>query len=111
MKILQVIGVIIITFMVIWALVTIVLFIMGYRPIIDDIVRPDWEAINALGTWVVGFIIAPIISIVVVYLNKKIEKQNKTLILQQNEIEKLQKIMGNFNEEGSFEGDIDGGVL
>lgn len=54
-------------------LISVILFIKGYRPIIDPLLYPDWIAIGVIGQWV-GAIAAILIPIMVVYLSKSIKE-------------------------------------
>ena len=68
----KLLGLVILFFAII-GVITLFLFMKGYRPIIDPLVRPNWTAIGAIGQWAAA-IVAMLIPIVVVYLSKSIEE-------------------------------------
>jgi hypothetical protein len=62
----------------IFGIVSLILLILGYRPIIDPLSYPDWDAIGAIGQCI-GAIAAIIIPIVVVYLSNHIRENINTI--------------------------------
>ena len=71
-NILIVIGKAIVIMLTLFGIVSLTLLIIGYRPIIDNSVYPDWSAISAIGQCV-GAIAAVLVPILIFWLSNQIK--------------------------------------
>jgi hypothetical protein len=74
MRVLKLILTTIVSLIAAFGIVSIISLALGYRPIIDDGARPDWEAIGAIGAYA-GVLVAIVIPFAVLYLEKKFENR------------------------------------
>ena len=83
-------------------LVSIVLLVLGYRPIVTQDATLDWNALNAVTSWV-AIIMSAVVGLGAVFLQHKLQQQEKALVLQKEELEKLKKFLEVVTPEGGLD--------